>query len=115
MQALHGLREQVRGGVAQDVERLRRLVGDDGEFGVVVDAEAGVDELAVDLARERGLGQAGADGGGDVGDGDGMVELAARAVGEGDGDHAGGPETKKSAQGALSAGAAWGRINGGRW
>jgi hypothetical protein len=52
------------------------FVGDDFQRRVVVDAEAGVDELAVDLARERGLGQARADGSGDVGDGDGMIDGA---------------------------------------
>ena len=65
-QALHGLRQQVRGGMAQHVERVGMLVGDDLERGVVVDAVAGVDQLAVDLAGQRGLGQAGADRGGDV-------------------------------------------------
>ena len=53
------------------------LVGDDLERRVVVDAEAGVDQLAVDLAGERGLGQAGADRGGDFGNGNRLVEFAA--------------------------------------
>jgi len=86
-QPLHGLREQVGGGMAQHIERVGVLVGHDLERGVAVDTEAGVDELAVDLARQRGLGQAGADRGGDLGDADGVVEFAAAAVGEGDIDH----------------------------
>jgi hypothetical protein len=55
--------------------------------GVVVDAVAGVDQLAVDLAGQRGLGQAGADRGGDLADRHGIVEFTAAAVGERNGDH----------------------------
>ncbi len=80
-EALHGLAEQVRRGVAEDVQRLGALLGDDLEGRVVVDGEAGIDELAVDLAGERGLGEAGADRSGDVLHGDGMVERALAAVG----------------------------------
>ncbi len=36
-QALHGLRQQVRGGMAQDIQRLGALLGDDLERGVMVD------------------------------------------------------------------------------
>ena len=63
------------------------LVGDDRELGVVLDAEAGVDQLAVHLAGERGVGQARADRGGDFGDGHRLVERALAAVGERDIDH----------------------------
>ncbi len=69
------------------VERFRRLVGDDGQFGVALDAEAGVDQLTIDLAGQRGLGQAGADRSGDIANSDGMVEFAAAAVGKGNRDH----------------------------
>ena len=48
------------------VEAVGILVGDDREIGVVVDQERRVDQLAVDLAGERGLGEAGADAGGDL-------------------------------------------------
>ena len=53
-QLLHRLRHQVRGRVAQDVEALGALRRDDRELGVGLDAVAGVDQLAVDLAGERG-------------------------------------------------------------
>ena len=86
-QALHGLGQQVGGGVAQHVQRVGMLVGDDLERGVVGDDEAGVHQLAVHLAAQGGLGQARADGQGDVGDADGVLEGAAAAVGERDVDH----------------------------
>ena len=46
-----------------------------------------VDQLAVDLAGQRGLGQTGADRRGDVLHGDGIFELALAAVGKSDVDH----------------------------
>ena len=49
---------------------------------VVVDDVAEVDDLAVDLAAKGGLGQAGADAGGDVADRQRGGELTAGAVGE---------------------------------
>ena len=48
------------------LEAFGILVGDDRERGVAVDHVRRVDELAVDLAGERGLGEAGADRRGDV-------------------------------------------------
>ena len=58
-QLLHRLRQQVRGRVAQDVERPRdSSVGDDRDLGVGLDAVAGVDQLAVHLAGERGAREA---------------------------------------------------------
>jgi hypothetical protein len=62
------------------------LFGDDLQRGVLVDAVAGVDEPAVDLAGERGLRQAGADRCGDLAHGHDVVEIADAAVGKRDGD-----------------------------
>ena len=59
--------EQVRRRVADDVEALGILVGDDRECGVAIDRYDVSTTLAVDLAGERGLGEAGADRGGDFG------------------------------------------------
>ena len=58
-----------------------------GELRVVVDHMGQVDELAVDLAAKRGLGQAGADAGGDIADRQRRRVLTARAVGELNGNH----------------------------
>ncbi len=71
----------MRGGVTQDLQRLRAFLGDDFEAGVVVDGEAGIHQLAVHFASQGGLGQAGANGGGHVLHRDGMVEGAFAAVG----------------------------------
>ncbi len=73
--------EQVRRRVAQDLEAVRVLVGDDGEVGVAVDDKRSVDELAVDPAGERGLGEARSDRGCDLGHGHGRVEMLDGAVG----------------------------------
>ena len=86
-QALRRLREQMRRRVADDVERVGAFLGDDFELRVVIDRETGVDELAVDLAGERGLGEARADRGGDVLHRGRVLELFLAAVGERDVDH----------------------------
>ncbi len=59
---LHRMRQQVRGGVAQDLDAFGIAFRDDGDFGIGVDAVARVDELAVHLAGERGAREPGADG-----------------------------------------------------
>ena len=61
----------------------------------MVDDVRGVDELAVDLAGERGLGEAGADRRGDLGDGDRRVEMLDGAVGQSDVGHGGLQKAKK--------------------
>ena len=81
IQLLHRLRHDVRGVVADEVERLGVLRGDDGERRVGVDHMAGINQLAVDLAGERRLGEAGADAGGDLGDGHRRIELSDRTIG----------------------------------
>src|SRR3970282_731305 len=68
IELLHRLREQVRRRVADDVQPFGVPVGDDGEACVALDAMAGVDELAVHLARERGARQAGGGGPRHLGD-----------------------------------------------
>ena len=65
---LHRLGQQVRGGVADDLERRRILLRDDGQLRVFVDDEGRVDQLAVHAAGERRLGQSRADAGGDFRD-----------------------------------------------
>lgn len=56
------------------------LVGDDGQIGVAVDLEAGIHQLAVHAARQRGAREAGADGGGHFMDRYRFVERTDRAV-----------------------------------
>ena len=65
-QLLHRVGEQMRGRVPQHVEAVGVAVGDDGERGIAIDRERRIDELAVDLAGQRGFGKSGADRGGDL-------------------------------------------------
>ena len=79
---LHRIREQVRGGVADDLEAVGILVGDDADRGVVIDDRRGVDQAAVHLAGQRRLGEPRADAGRDLGHRDGVVERFLTAVGK---------------------------------
>ena len=81
---LDRVRKQMGGRMTQQVEAVGVAVGDDGEVRVAVDRERGVDELAVDFARQRGFGKSRADRGGDLGDRDRRVEVFDGAVGQSD-------------------------------
>jgi hypothetical protein len=61
--------------MADQVETFRSLVGDDRELAVLVDHVRRVDERAVDLGAERGLGETRANRGRHVCHGDRLVEL----------------------------------------
>ena len=65
---------QVGARVANDLQPLFILWRDDLQRGVAADDVTGVDQLAIDLARYRGLGQAGTNGCGDLGYGNRMIE-----------------------------------------
>ena len=65
-QLLHRISEQVRGRVADHLDAVGVLVGDDRKVRVVLDAVAGVDQAAVDLAGQRCLGEARAYAAGDL-------------------------------------------------
>ncbi len=84
------------GGVAQDVEPFRILVGDDREIGVALDRVARIDQLAVDFARERGAREPRADGGRHLGHGYRCIEGLLRTVGQSDYGHFGSRQTKRS-------------------
>ena len=66
--------------MADHVQAVRILGRDDGQAAVDVDAVAGVDDLAVELARQGGLGQAGADGCGHFGHCDRAGKFSLRSV-----------------------------------
>ena len=53
--------------MAQQLQTFAVASGDQAELGVVVDQRAGVHQLAIEAASQGGLGQTGADVGGDVG------------------------------------------------
>ena len=94
-QFLYRVREQVRRRVADDFQTLGILLGNDGHRGVAVDHFGGVDELAVDLGGERGLGEAGADRRCDLVGRNRAVVAADRPVGQCNGRHIQTPENKK--------------------
>ena len=79
-QFLHRLRQQVRRGVADHLDPLRALVGDDRDRGVLLDQERGIDQLVVDAPGERGAREAGADARGNLGDRYGFGIFTAAAV-----------------------------------
>jgi hypothetical protein len=66
--------------MTQDLNAFGSTVGDDGDIGVLGNGIGRIDEFAVDLAGKRGPGEAGADVGGDLGDGNGFGKLTAAAV-----------------------------------
>ena len=92
--------EQVRRRVADQVEAVGVLLGDDGQAIVVIDRVAGVDEPArgtlADPAAERGLGQAGADRRGDLLHRHRAGEFASGSVGQLNRDHGKAPAMKKA-------------------
>ncbi len=89
---LHGLREQVRGGVADDLEAVRVLAGDDRErcasWSMTI---RGVDELAVDRPASAALARPAPMLGSDLRPRSRLVEAALAAVGQGDDRHRLGP------------------------
>ncbi len=96
---LHRIGEQMRRRMADDVEAFGVLVGDNRHRGIAIDDLGGVDELAVDLRRERGLGETGTDRRRDVAGRNRMVVAAYRSVGQCNGRHFQTPETKKCGRG----------------
>ncbi len=88
-QLLHRLRQQVRRGVADDLEPLRVLVGHDGEMRVLGNDVGGVDQLAVHARGERRLAQSRANAARDLIHRHRVVEAALTAIGQGDNGHSG--------------------------
>ena len=83
-QLLDGLGHHMGARVAHDAEGLRGFGGDDLDGGAVMDGRVEVGWSAVDLAGERGLRQARADGGCHVGDRGALGEFLDGSVGKDD-------------------------------
>ena len=83
-QLLHRMRKQVRRRVAKHAQPLGIPLGDDGHIGIGVDAVAGIDQLAVDLAAQRGARQPGADARSHLGHTDRLRKGFDGTVGESD-------------------------------
>ena len=86
-QFLDRIGQQVGGGVANNFQAIRVFGRDDGQSTVSGHLKAGVDDFAVHLASQGGLGQTSADRGGNFGHSDRTGEFAFRTVGKRDVDH----------------------------
>ena len=84
---LHGLRQEVRRRVADDLQRIGVLRRHDLDGGIAVDDVGQVDQPPVDLAGERRLGQPRTDRGRDVTDADGGRKRLLASIGERDYGH----------------------------
>ena len=100
-QFLGGFRHRVRGVVAQQLQSFRRGARDDCNLGVAVDDRREVFLGAVDLERQRRLGQAGTDCLGELRSRDRARKLAHGAVGQSDGEWRGGIGRHESASKTL--------------
>ena len=75
------------GGVADNIQPLLALVGNDRQLGIVGNAMGGINQTAIHLASQSGLGQTGTDIGGNVKDRDRLGKFAAGTIGESDNRH----------------------------
>ena len=73
--------------MADQLQRVFVLIGDDRNLGVGIDDVGQVAHDAIDADRQRRLGQAESDIGGEFGAGQGRVVRPDAAVGERDGGH----------------------------
>ncbi len=87
IELLDGVRQQMRAGMADDLQAFRVALGDDGHGRVPVDDVRSVHQTAVHFAGQGGLGQARPDRGGDLADAHRRVERALAAIGERDDRH----------------------------
>ncbi len=101
-QRLHRVGQQVGRGVADHLQPFGVLGRHDGQLRRVLDAEAGVHQLAVHLAAQRRLGQAGTDRLGHLGHRHRAGVLAPRAIGKRDLKHE--VPLKSRAIGAMARG-----------
>ncbi|MNF59181.1 hypothetical protein D3C84_407620 [compost metagenome] len=86
-QLLDRMTDQMRTGVANDLQPLLVFRRNDLQGRVAVDQIAGIDQLTVDLAGHRRLGQAGANGLGHLEHGYRMIERTLTAVGKSNDGH----------------------------
>src|SRR5712691_3297694 len=101
-QVLHGVGEQVRSGVPQDLEALPVAFRDDRHFGIAVDSMRDVDEPAIHSACERGTRQARSDRLSHLRHGDGTGKALHGTIGKTDVRHQHILETKPRVERSLS-------------
>ena len=73
--------------MADDLQAVGIFVGDDRQLAVALDAEAGVDKLAIDLAGDGCAGESGADAVRHFGNRDRLRVFTLRTIGQGDDRH----------------------------
>jgi hypothetical protein len=95
-QLLDGLGQHVGGIVAQQIEPVDGVAGDDLDGRILLDRQVDILQPAVDLDRQRGLGQGLRDRRRDVEAGNRPLELSHGAVRQPDVDHVCAPVGKKS-------------------
>ncbi|MNT23253.1 hypothetical protein D3C72_1586660 [compost metagenome] len=86
-QFLDGIRQQVGRRVADHFQTIGILVRHDRQFRILLDQIGSIDQLAVDLAGQGSLGQAGTNIGRNLGHGDRAVELTGGTIGKSDCKH----------------------------
>ena len=86
-QFFDGLRQQVRGGMADDVNAFRVAIGDDGYLGILFYEVGSINQRAVDASGQRGARQARPDTCGNFSDSDWLGILSMTAIGQRDDRH----------------------------
>ena len=81
-QALYGLRQQMRGGVADNLEPFLVFRGNDAQAGITFHFEGSITQGAIHFARQRGLGQPRANIRRHLGDGYWMIVCSLTAIGQ---------------------------------
>src|SRR5690554_3059662 len=87
VELLDSMPNQVRTGVANDLETFGIACSNDRDFRITFNEIGGIHEFTVDLAGHAGLGQAGADGFGQLHHADGFVEGSLAAIRQGHDGH----------------------------
>ena len=87
IELLDGMGQQMGAGMADDVQSFRIALGDDRQIRILGEGMRSIHQSAIHLAGQGGLGQAGANRGGDFMHADGGVERALAAIGERDDRH----------------------------
>jgi hypothetical protein len=84
---LHGVPNQMRTGVTNDLQPFLILRGDDLQRNIAIDQVTGIDQPAIDLACHGRLGKTGANGLSHFGNGNGMIKRTLTAIGKSNGGH----------------------------
>ncbi len=79
-QLLYGIRQEVRGGMPDDLEAVGVLIGHYLQGGVMIDERGSVDQLPINLAGKRRLGKPGSNARGNLRHGDRAIKAFLTSV-----------------------------------